>query len=413
MKKNKVMWLLLLLVALLAACGGGPRPSELVRADRLFANKVDALKAKKAAPKIYQVARRYYQMAEEAFDDGDDVECLHYSLMAAISYSTALENARRLEAEQRQVEAEKRLAAARQLISQQQARQADAERRIKRMEQILALKQKLEQEKVKSQKEKARIAAEVERARQEAEAAKKAAAERLAAEQAKAEQLKREKEVGEILARARSQMQMAESLDAAKYDSMNMSSARTYLKQSQQALVEKRFDNARDLAKLAVEKAGLAIKAAQAAYAKKTAEAQRLKERENLFKEANSIDGAEAKTDTRGVVITLREMFAPAKAEVLPERTYLLDKIAELARKYQGYPLIIEGYTDSRGRETANLALSQSRAQAVSDYLIQQQKLDMNRIKASGYGEARPIADNSRSEGRAKNRRIEVIFLFR
>lgn len=413
MKKISVLWLPLLVLAWLVACGGGPRPAELVRADRLFANKVDAQLARKAAPKVYKLAMSYYKMAEEAFDDGDDAECLHYSLMAAISYSTALEQARRQAAEQRQVEAEKRQAAAKQEKSRQQARQADAERRIKRMEQILALQQRLQQEKVKSKQEKARIAAEVERARQEAEAAKQAAAKRLAIEQAKAEQLKREKDVGETLARARAQVQMAESLEAAKFDSMNMNSARTYLKQSQQALVEKRFDNARDLAKLAVEKAGLAIKTAQAAYAKKTAEAQRLKERENLFKEASSLAGAEVKTDTRGVVITLREMFAPARAEVLPERTYLLDKIAELANKYKNYPLIIEGYTDSRGRETDNLALSQSRAQAVSDYLIQQRKLDMNRIKASGYGEARPIADNSRSEGRAKNRRIEVIFLFR
>ncbi|RME25146.1 MAG: OmpA family protein, partial [Deltaproteobacteria bacterium] len=100
-------------------------------------------------------------------------------------------------------------------------------------------------------------------------------------------------------------------------------------------------------------------------------------------------------------------------SEVLPEKTQLLDKIADLARKYPSYPLIIEGYTDSRGSSTRNLALSQGRAQAVADYLIQQQKLDMNRIKASGYGEARPIADNSTAEGRAKNRRIEVIFLFR
>ncbi len=97
----------------------------------------------------------------------------------------------------------------------------------------------------------------------------------------------------------------------------------------------------------------------------------------------------------------------------MPERTYLLDKIAKLAHKYKDYPVVIEGYTDSRGRETNNLALSQGRAQSVVDYLTQQQKMKFERIKSSGYGEARPIADNSQAAGRAKNRRVEVIFLFR
>jgi OOP family OmpA-OmpF porin len=113
------------------------------------------------------------------------------------------------------------------------------------------------------------------------------------------------------------------------------------------------------------------------------------------------------------VVLTLYEMFAPRKAIVLPERTFLLDQIADLAKKYKDYPIVVEGYTDSRGRDASNLALSQSRAQSVLDYLVQQKKLGFNRIKSSGYGEANPVADNSRAEGRAKNRRVEVIFLFR
>jgi OOP family OmpA-OmpF porin len=106
-------------------------------------------------------------------------------------------------------------------------------------------------------------------------------------------------------------------------------------------------------------------------------------------------------------------MFDSRKAIVLPERTFLLDQIADLATKYGDYPIVVEGYTDSRGRDTDNLALSQSRAQSVLDYLVQQKKLGFNRIKSSGYGEANPVADNSNAEGRSKNRRVEVIFLFR
>jgi len=194
---------------------------------------------------------------------------------------------------------------------------------------------------------------------------------------------------------------------------MNMSSAKTYIEQANKALGEKRFKDATDLAKMASDKAAVATQKAQAEYAKKKKEADLLKEREALFRDANSIEGMQVKQEKRGVVLTLHEMFATRKALVLPERTYLLDKIAELAKKYPDYPIVVEGYTDSRGRDADNLALSQSRAQSVLDYLVQQQRLKFGRLKSSGYGEANPVADNSKADGRAKNRRVEVIFLFR
>lgn len=409
--------LALLAVSVLCFCGPGPRPAELVKADRLVLNKPNAALAAKAAPQIFKVSQRYYKLAEDAFDDGDQDECIYYSTMAAIKFSTAMEHARRLAAEDRQAKAKQRIAVAEKATAAQQARRADAEKRSKRMEEILALKSKLDAEKSKSKRDKARIAAQLKKAQAEAkaklEAEKKAAAERLAAEQARAEEMKKEKEVQEVLAKAASKIQMAEALDAKKYDPANLGGAKTFVEQSKKALGEKRFANALDLAKMAVTKIDLATTKAQAEYKKNKKETELLKERENLFKEANAIGGIDVKTEKRGVVMTLHNMFAPGKAIVLPERTYLLDQIAKLAKKYTDYPVVVEGYTDSRGRETSNLALSQSRAQSVLDYLVQQQKLKFDRIKSSGYGEARPIADNSKAEGRAQNRRVEVIFLFR
>jgi outer membrane protein OmpA-like peptidoglycan-associated protein len=285
------------------------------------------------------------------------------------------------------------------------------------MEKIIALAKKLDAEKKASAREKKRVAAELAKAKAEAkaklEAEQKAAAERLAAEQARAEDLKKEKEVRELLAAAQSKIQVAESLDARTYDPMNLNSAKTYVQQTEKALGEKRYKDAQDLAKMAGEKAGLATSKAQAEYAKKKKETELLKERESLFNEAAAISGLSVKKEQRGVVMTLYDMFASRKAVVLPERTYLLDKIADLAQKYKDYPIVVEGYTDSRGRDADNLALSQGRAQSVLDYLVQQKKLKFERVKSSGYGEARPVADNSTADGRSKNRRVEVIFLFR
>ncbi|HUU04200.1 MAG TPA: OmpA family protein [Myxococcota bacterium] len=417
MKNFSISTLALLAVCALCFCGPGPRPAELVKADGLVLNKSYVTQAAKAAPQVFKLSQRYYKLAEEAFDDGEQDDCIYYSTMAAINFSTAMEQARRLAAEDRNAQAKQRLAAAEKVAANQEARRVDADKRSGRMEEILVLKSKLDAEKNNSKRDKARIAAELKKAQAEAkaklEAEQKAAAERLAAEQARAEELKKEKEVQEVLAKASSKIQMAEALDANKYDPANLGAAKTFVEQSNKALGEKRFANALDLAKMAVTKIDIATAKAQAEYANSKKETELLKEREDLFKEANSIGSIEVKTEKRGVVMTLHDMFAPGKALVLPERTYLLEKIAELAKKYVEYPVVVEGYTDSRGRETNNMALSQSRAQSVLDYLVQQQKLGFNRVKSSGYGEARPIADNSRAEGRAQNRRVEVIFLFR
>jgi outer membrane protein OmpA-like peptidoglycan-associated protein len=70
--------------------------------------------------------------------------------------------------------------------------------------------------------------------------------------------------------------------------------------------------------------------------------------------------------------------------------------------------LQVEGHTDSTGSVSFNQKLSEQRAGAVRDYLVQQ-GLDMNSITAAGLGQDNPIADNSTSAGRQKNRRVEII----
>jgi outer membrane protein OmpA-like peptidoglycan-associated protein len=68
----------------------------------------------------------------------------------------------------------------------------------------------------------------------------------------------------------------------------------------------------------------------------------------------------------------------------------------------------VEGYTDSQGSDTYNLDLSQRRADAVRDYLVHR-GYDSSRVQAHGIGEGRPIADNATAEGRANNRRVEIV----
>jgi OOP family OmpA-OmpF porin len=84
----------------------------------------------------------------------------------------------------------------------------------------------------------------------------------------------------------------------------------------------------------------------------------------------------------------------------------LLDEILVALEKFPNIPIEISGHADSQGDDATNLALSKRRAQAVLDYLVAHGQ-DPNRFAVVGYGETRPIADNSTAEGRARNRRIE------
>jgi OOP family OmpA-OmpF porin len=84
----------------------------------------------------------------------------------------------------------------------------------------------------------------------------------------------------------------------------------------------------------------------------------------------------------------------------------ILDEALPIMRESSQGEIEIAGHTDSRGSPVVNQELSQARAEAVRGYLVTK-GIDANRLKAVGYGAARPIADNNTSQGQKKNRRIE------
>lgn len=99
--------------------------------------------------------------------------------------------------------------------------------------------------------------------------------------------------------------------------------------------------------------------------------------------------------------------FETSKAGLKPESYVILDDLAEMMTLKPAMKIQISGHTDSDGDEVANLVLSQQRADAVKNYLIKK-GISAKRIIALGYGETKPIADNSTAEGKAKNRRTEI-----
>ena len=101
--------------------------------------------------------------------------------------------------------------------------------------------------------------------------------------------------------------------------------------------------------------------------------------------------------------------FPVGKSTIEPQNFSLLTKVQEAINMFPECAITIEGHTDSHGSDEKNMILSQERANAVSQYILANMGLDASRMNAVGYGESKPIASNETKEGRAKNRRIDVV----
>lgn len=115
--------------------------------------------------------------------------------------------------------------------------------------------------------------------------------------------------------------------------------------------------------------------------------------------------------EPRGMVISLSGgvLFTSAKADLMPAAQIKLNDVANaLIKEDPLSKIVVEGHTDSQGGESYNQELSQRRAQAVRDYLVTR-GIASDRITAQGFGLTRPIGDNGSPEGRANNRRVEIV----
>lgn len=126
---------------------------------------------------------------------------------------------------------------------------------------------------------------------------------------------------------------------------------------------------------------------------------------------ASLAEVAKVKEESRGTVITLPGgvLFPSGGSTLSPSARNALSQVAEaLVAQPIESRIRIEGHTDDRGSDASNQQLSQARADAVRSYLIER-GLPSDRVEAIGKGESSPIAGNDTAEGRATNRRVEVV----
>lgn len=163
------------------------------------------------------------------------------------------------------------------------------------------------------------------------------------------------------------------------------------------------------------------LSSAEAEQARRVAEAQSQeaalarREADLAFAAAESLRSQlqtmTATSEARGQVMTLSgEAFASGQSKLKPEARANLQRVVEFISRFPGKDVLVEGHTDSQGGENLNQVLSQKRAEAVRDALVQE-GVESSRLTVVGLGKDRPVADNATREGRARNRRVEIVVL--
>lgn len=164
----------------------------------------------------------------------------------------------------------------------------------------------------------------------------------------------------------------------------------------------------------ALDKARAAEVEAQAALDRaraKEMEDQAAVERARAKSMEDQLAELNAKKTDRGMVLTLGDvLFATGKAKLNPRANSSLDKLVTFLQANPDRSISIEGHTDSTGADQYNQVLSERRAIAVKNALIEK-GIELNRVSARGYGETTPIASNNTALGKQQNRRVEIVIL--
>lgn len=127
--------------------------------------------------------------------------------------------------------------------------------------------------------------------------------------------------------------------------------------------------------------------------------------KQEMTADASQLQG---ELESSGHVAVYGIHFDTGKSNILPDSEPVLNQILKLLESDANLKLSIEGHTDNQGQKAANQTLSEKRAQAVVGWLVAH-GVDASRLSAKGFGDSKPVADNSTEENRAKNRRVELV----
>jgi len=247
--------------------------------------------------------------------------------------------------------------------------------------------------------EEARVMAVKQKAEEEAQA--QAAAEKKAAE----ERAARARAEAEAQARARQEAENAR-LQAERAKAEAQKAAEEAARQRQAAEQAKAEALAQQQA-LAAEADKARQAATQSEQLRQQAEKEKQELRARLLQQLNTV--LATRDTARGLIANMSDvLFKSGSYELMPGARERLAKVSGIVLAYPSLKLSVEGHTDSIGTDDYNQQLSEHRAEAVRDYLVQQ-GIPADSIQASGFGKTAPVASNDTPEGRQQNRRVELV----
>jgi len=379
----------LLLPVAIAACATPPKPRELEAYDLLrSANNVQ--EANKKSPDLVAGAEKLAERSREEWQSNDLAEARRDAIMANIKLKTALALM-----EQEQLKTKIQTLSAQQAKAEEEA--GDLTEKLTNETEKVALLEKYIEARQAAETEKARLSSQ----QQKAQADHERLALQLASEQK--------------IAAAQLALRTADTVDAGKYAKAEYSAASDMLAKSTAELQQSDFAGAQASAEVAKRNADKATEISKPLYEQAEQTSQNKARDEALAREASGINGTDVRLERRGdlqrLVIAVPELFSKRKPEIAAGHDGVIDALAELIKKYPTYPVQIIGYTDNRGKASELLAISAARAQSVYSALASK-GVETRRLMASGLGADDPRFDNKTGPGRAKNNRVEIVFLY-
>ncbi len=355
----------------------GSEPLEIVQAQAVLIQ-AQQMGADKYAPDALREASVTLAQATNFFNAGKTKQGVDYARRSLSLSSTAIRDTQRKLAEE--------------------AAAAAAARRAAEM-------QALEQQRTSAEQQAAAAERQALAAREQALAAREQAAaaqQQLTSLQQQAEQAQRDAYAAQE--RAATAGLSAEAAEAARRDADDARRrAEALAAQAQSAKAD---------AERKTEEVASAAAALETQRKQLQAENERLsKERADLSAQLNGAlsSVAQIKQTARGIVVSLPDILFDVNKATLKQNTQVaLGKLAGIVSLFPNINLRIEGYTDSTGTDEINNRLSRERAGAVMMFL-RQQGVAERRMSVEGYGSKFPVADNSTPEGRARNRRVEIV----
>jgi len=358
---------LLALACLLGACGGSRGVSDLREYKRLRSSKSGDDVAR-TLPKLTAAADALFQEAESAEDTGRVAEARHLARLARWQFLTAEAYA------QRKV---------------QQMRLADVSNRQRLMDERLADARRRERAAIEGMERAARFA-----------------------EMAGHLEARGESPEARRLSLALAALREADERASARLAPADDLQAFHALQGALAALDDGRTGAAERT--LAIDRAVLHCQRLLADVTPRFAEETRRQAVEAQLRavlaQASTVPELEARLEGRGLVLTMRQLFADGSQAVMPHRLPYVARVAALLAGTGDLAIRVEGHTDARPNVEAAISTSAGRAAAVRDGLAEG-GLAPHRLTVVGKGGAEPIADNSTKDGRSRNRRIEIVVL--